>query len=114
MRSLQAIRWRAPPSRRSWFASCRHPGIDKRLGDAHAFCVLQGGLEAGERIGAPADVAPGDGRGISLEKGEGPEKVSRLAPPAAADLEVLAIDLAMRVDGAVAHVGVMAGDHVPA
>ena len=42
------------------------------------------------------------------------EEVPGLAPPAAADLEVLAIDVLMRVDGARTDVGVVAGDDVAA
>ena len=49
---------------------------------------------------------------MALQDREGAEEVARLAAPAAADLEVLAVDLPVRVDLAVADVGVVPGDDV--
>src|SRR5262245_32976637 len=56
-------------------------------------------------------MSKGDRR-VPLEDGQRAEEVPRFAAPAAADLEMLPVDLVMRVDGRRADVRVVAGNHV--
>src|SRR5688572_32688382 len=53
-------------------------------------------------------------RRMPFEERERAQKVSGVAAPAAADLQMLAVDLPVRVDGARPDVGVVAGDDVAA
>src|SRR5262249_57592097 len=69
--------------------------------------VVEGG-EAGRLRG---DQAEGD-LTVPLEHREGAEEMARLAAPAAHDLQVLAVDLTVGVDRAVADVGVVPRDDV--
>src|SRR4029453_11985502 len=89
-------------------------GLHQSLRDLHRFGIGECLVERRERIRAAADGLPRDGGGIALEERERAQEVAGLAPPAAADLGVLAIDLMVRVDRARADVGVVAGDNVAA
>ena len=63
---------------------------------------------------ALADVAPRHLRRVPLEDRERAQEMAGLAAPAAANLEVLAVDVLVRVDRGRPDVGVVAGDHVAA
>src|SRR6187401_507473 len=92
-------------------ASCR-PRVDNCLGDAHRLGIGQRFVQAGERVGAPADLAPWDARGMTLEQRQRAQEMARLAAPAAADLEMLAIDVPVRVHAGWPDIRVMAGNDV--
>jgi hypothetical protein len=51
---------------------------------------------------------------VTLEHAQRPQEMRRLAAPATANLEVLAVDVLMRIDGARPGVGIVAGHDVPA
>src|SRR5687768_590480 len=90
----------------------RCPGIHERFGDVHRLRVGQRLVQPMKRIGALTDGAPGHGRGVALEETERAKKMSGLAAPASPDLEMLAVDMVMRVDRARSGVRVMTGHDV--
>ena len=58
--------------------------------------------------------SPGNLLRIAFEEAERAQKVPRFAAPAAADFEVLPVDVPVSVDGARAHVRVVTRDHIAA
>src|SRR3954452_8453510 len=87
--------------------------IDEGFGNAHLLGVGERLVQLAQSVGARADLAARN-RGMALEHRERAQEMARLAAPAAPDLQVLAVDLMVRVDRRGADVGVMARDHVPA
>jgi hypothetical protein len=67
-----------------------------------------------QRVGAAADLAPRHLPGVAFQERQRAQEVPGLAAPAAADLEVLAVDVLVRVDRARPDVGVMTRHHVAA
>src|SRR5215471_20072912 len=85
---------------------CASVRADKRFRKAHRFGVGERLIELGERVGTCADRAPRDRRVMPLEDAQRTDEVPDFAAPAAANLQVLAIDLLVHVDRARAGVGV--------
>src|SRR3954451_2481676 len=80
---------------------------DKRFGQAHRFGVGERLIQSGERIRAGADRAPRNRGVMRLERAQRADEMADLAAPAAANLEVLAVDLLMHVDRARSRVGIV-------
>jgi hypothetical protein len=90
----------------------RGPGIHHRLRYPHGFGVGQRFVDAGQRIDALADVAPWHVRRMTLENCERTQEVAGLTPPAPSNLEMLPVDLPMRIDRRGPDVRVVSRNHV--
>ena len=66
------------------------------------------GLVEGEAV--ERDLVPGGGEGAVAEVFEGAVEMGEVAAPASADVEVLAVEIGVGVEGGVAGVGVLADD----
>src|SRR3954452_7652623 len=106
------------PSRSLWYAACQpsegHRGINERFGDLHRLGGGQRGVELIQPIRSLADGVEWNFRSELLQEGQRAEKVCRLTSPAATNLQVLAIDCGVHVDGAVAAIRVVASYDVAA
>src|SRR3954464_11718464 len=95
----------AAPAPSVWFDKCfRQP---------HRFGVGERLIEFRQRIGLRADRAPRNRAVMTLENPQRADEVRDLTPPAAANLEVLAVDLLVNVDGARTGIRIVAGNHIP-
>src|SRR5689334_2394271 len=88
--------------------------FNEGLWQTHRFGVGKRLIDVRERVGSRPDCAPRDGIVVAVEQPQRTHEVADFTPPAAADLEMLAVDLLMDVDRAGAGVGVMARDDVGA
>src|SRR5688572_4009464 len=88
------------------------PWIDQRFRNTHRLGVGERIVERGQWVGPAADILPGHFGGVPLEHRQRTKEMPRLAAPAAADLEMLAVDVLVNVDRGVANVRVMAGHDV--
>src|SRR6185369_14986324 len=70
---------------------------DKGLRQPHRLCVGERLIELVERVGFRADRTPRDGGVVPLEDAQRADEMSDLTAPAAANFEVLAVDLLMHV-----------------
>src|SRR4051794_39219483 len=100
-RSASALRFSS-----AWF--------DKSLRETHRLGIGERLIEVRERVGFSPNRAPRNRGVMPLEHAQRADEVRQLAAPAAANLEMLAVDLLVDVDRARAGVGVVPGDHVAA
>ncbi len=94
--------------------SARRGGATSALGMANDAAAGQRVIELVERVDARTDVAKRDRTSVTFEHLQRPQEVPGLAAPAAADFEVLPVDVVVRVDGARPGVGVVPGDDIAA
>src|SRR5689334_10135232 len=87
---------------------------DKRFGETHRLGVGERLIQFREPVDTCADRPPRNRRVMGLEHSQRAYVVTHLTAPAAANLEVLAVDLLVDVDRARAGVGVVAGDDIAA
>src|SRR4051812_36903662 len=88
--------------------------LNKSFGKTHRLGIGERLIEFGERVGLRADRPPRDRGMMPLKDAQRAHEVRHLAAPAAADLEMLAVDLLVDVDRARSGVGVVPGDHIAA
>src|SRR4029453_17329206 len=101
------------PLRCSWHdVSC--PWIDERFGDAHGLGIRECGVELLQAVTPGPNLAPRNRGRMALQNRERPQEVPRFAAPAPVNVEMLAVDLPVRVDRTDAGIGVMPGDHISA
>src|SRR5438094_88778 len=87
-------------------------GFDKGFRQAHRLGIGKRLIHVAERVRARAYRVPRDRRVVPFEDPQRAHEMADFAAPAAANLEMLAVDLPVHVDRARARVGVVTSDDV--